>query len=128
MFFIGVFGIQNKQEEIKYLNDVPCRNCDKGSVGKLIKTFNFFHFFFIPIFKWNAKYYVICSGCSSLYEIPQEKGKGIERGENIDISYWDLRPVETGHTHSASNICGHCGKAVEADYEYCPYCGTKIRG
>lgn len=128
MFFVGVFGIENKQKEIKYLNNIPCRKCDKGSGGKLIKTFSFFHFFFIPLFKWNEKYFVICNDCSLLYEIPKEKGKEIEKGENSDISYWDLRPVETGYNYSATNICGHCGKVVEADFEYCPYCGTKIRG
>ena len=129
MFFIGIFGVENKQKEIKILNDIQCRNCDKGSGGKLIKTFSFFHFFFIPLFRWNEKYYIICNGCNSAYEIPKDKGKRIEKGENIDVSYWDLKPVETVHgNYFGGNRCRHCGKVVEAGFEYCPYCGEKLRG
>lgn len=129
MFFIGIFGIQNKQKEIKFLNNIQCRNCNKDSGGNLIKTYNFFHFFFIPLFKWNEKYYIICSGCGFVYEIPKDKGKGIERGEDIEITYWDLKPDEYGiyGYHPANQRCGNCGKELKPGYEYCPYCGTKIK-
>ncbi len=129
MFFVGIFGVENKQKEIKFLKNIPCRNCDKGIGGKIIKTFNFFHFFFIPLFRWNEKYYIICSGCNSVYEIPKDKGKRIEKGEDIEITYWDLRAVETGYDNSnymAGSRCANCGKALEHDFEYCPYCGSKI--
>lgn len=130
MFFVGMFGVQNKQKEIKILNNISCENCDKGLGGKIIKTFHFFHFFFIPLFRWNEKYYIICSGCNSVYEIPQDKGKRIDKGENIEITYWDLRPINTGYdngNYSAENRCSHCGKVTEPNFKYCPYCGTKIK-
>ena len=85
MFFIGIFGVDNKEKEIKILNNIVCKNCNISNGGKLIKTFTYFHFFFIPIFKWNEKYYVICSGCNSIFSISNEKGKAIEKGENIEI-------------------------------------------
>lgn len=130
MFFIGIFGVENKQKEIKFINNVPCKNCDKGLGGKLIKTFDFFHFFFIPIFKWNEVYYVICNKCKSIYEIPLDKGKKIERGEDIEITYWDLKSIETEYNNSTYSIgkrCIHCGRTVENNFEYCPYCGEKIK-
>lgn len=128
MFFIGIFGVESKQKEIKTLNDISCKSCDKGIGGKIIKTFNFFHFFFIPLFRWNEKYYLICNGCNSVYEIPKDKGKRIEKGEGIEITYWDLKDVETRYNvnYAACNRCAHCGKALEHDFEYCPYCGAKI--
>ncbi|MCY6959836.1 zinc ribbon domain-containing protein [Clostridium brassicae] len=130
MFFIGIFGVDNKQKEIKVLNNVHCRNCDKGLGGKLIKTFNFFHFFFIPLFRWNEKYYVLCSSCNSIYEINKEKGKRIERGEDVEVTYWDLKPIETESNkedYLVETRCKHCGEVVEPKFEYCPYCGTKIK-
>lgn len=130
MFFIGVFGVQNKQKEVKYLNSIPCRNCNDGSRGKLIKTFNFFHFFFIPLFRWNEKYYVVCDDCNAVYEIPKDKGKRIENGEESEITYWDLQPVETRYhngSYTAGNKCNNCGRTVEADFEFCPYCGARLR-
>ena len=51
MFFIGVFGIDNKEKEIKILNNFCCKNCNESSETKLIKTYSFFHFFFLPLFK-----------------------------------------------------------------------------
>lgn len=132
MFFIGIFGIENKQKEIKFLNNVPCKNCDNTSGGDLIKKFNLFHFFFIPLFKWNEIYYVICSNCNSVYEIPKDKGKGIEKGKDIEITYWDLKTTENSYyydnyNYSAVNRCIHCGKVVDADFLYCPYCGEKMK-
>jgi len=130
MFFIGIFGIESKDKEIKHLNNISCSNCNEESDAKLIKTYNFFHFFFIPLFKWNERYYVICNRCSTIFEIPRDKGKRIENGEDMEITYWDLKKVETGYYnygYTAGNICSHCGRTVESHFEYCPYCGTRLR-
>lgn len=131
MFFIGIFGIESGQKEIKILNNVPCKACNVNTTGQLIKTFSLFHFFFIPIFKWNEMYYIKCSRCSTIYEIPKDKGKKIENGENIDITYWDLNEIDNGHSdnyyYSPKNICPSCGKRLEGDYKYCPYCGKHLK-
>ncbi len=130
MFFIGIFGIESKQKEIKILNSIPCKNCQEVQGGKLIKSFSFFHFFFIPLFRWNEKYYIICNGCNSVYEIPQDKGKKIEKGEDIEITYWDLKAAESQYDsgyYSSENRCKHCGKVIDSSFEYCPYCGEKIK-
>ena len=130
MFFIGVFGIENKDKEIKTLDNISCKNCNKTIVGKLIKNFDFFHFFFIPLFKWNEKYYLVCSECKSVYIIPRDKGKAIEKGENIEITYWDLQEINTDYIiiiTSETNTCSNCGKKVESNFQYCPHCGAKIK-
>ena len=130
MFFIGIFGIENGQKEIKNLSSIPCKRCNGNTDGKLIKTFYMFQFFFIPIFKWSEKYYIKCNSCNSIYEISKEKGKKIENGENIEITYWDLSEINIGYYnnyYSPITICPSCGKKVEGEYNYCPYCGTKIK-
>jgi len=129
MFFIGIFGIQNKDKEIKYLNNISCNSCNEESGAKLIKTYSFFHFFFIPLFKWNERYYVICSNCSTVFEIPKEKGKRIENGEDVEITYWDLKNTETRYYsdgYTVSNRCSYCGNMVEPHFQFCPYCGRKL--
>ncbi|GAA0115020.1 zinc-ribbon domain-containing protein [Clostridium senegalense] len=127
MFFIGVFGVEKKEKEIGNLNDISCRNCDMDLGGRVIKTFSFFHFFFIPIFKWNEKYYVVCNGCDFIYQVPIEKGKGFEKDKDVKFNYWDLKPVEErNEICSHGNICSNCGKVVENNFKYCPYCGEKI--
>lgn len=128
MFFIGIFGIDAKEKEIKIIDSLSCKNCDISNKSRLIKTFTFFHFFFIPLFKWNESYYVICDGCNSIYSISREKGKAIESGEDIDITYWDLNEVNN-RTENYYSIkrCSKCHKELEISFEYCPYCGEKLK-
>lgn len=124
MFFIGIMGIENKIKDIKSINDISCKGCNKTVNGRLIKNYTFFHFFFIPLFKWNESYYLICNSCGRTYGITKEKGKAIEKGENIEINYWDLQEVNTNSY--GQRICSHCGRAVEGEFIYCPYCGKQI--
>ena len=128
MFFIGIFGIENKYKEIKVINNFTCKNCNRLTKGRVIKHFDFFHFFFIPIFKWNEKYYVECESCNNLFLISNEKGKMIEKGENIQLTYWDLHEVNNNYEsdYNVNNICNNCSKVVDSEYIYCPYCGHKI--
>lgn len=127
MFFIGVFGIDNKEKEIKILNNFCCKNCNESSEAKLIKTYSFFHFFFLQLFKWNEKYYVICNGCNSIFNIDKEKGKAIEIGEKSEISYWDLKEVNNSYENYYIRKCPKCNRELENDFEYCPYCGEKLK-
>jgi hypothetical protein len=131
MFFIGIFGIENKNKEVKDLNNLTCKKCNSTIQGKLIKNFDFFHFFFIPIFKWNEKYYVLCNSCKCLYSIPKEKGKAIEKGEEVNITYWDLQEVYSDNNINFNNrydmkICPNCGEQVKRHFKYCPYCGKEV--
>ena len=128
MFFIGIFGIDNKEKEIKIINNLCCKNCNISNEARLIKKFTFFHFFFIPLFKWNESYYVICNGCNSVFNISKEKGKSVENGEDIEITYWDLKEVNNNYgSHYTVRRCPRCSREVENTFEYCPYCGEKIK-
>ncbi|MFU7514338.1 zinc-ribbon domain-containing protein [Clostridium sp. HCS.1] len=129
MFFIGIFGIENKAKEIKIINNFTCKSCNRLTIGRVIKHYEFFHFFFIPIFKWNEKYYVECESCKKIFSISKEKGKLIEKGENIELTYWDLNEINNtyGYDYNINNVCNNCGKVVDSDYKYCPYCGYKIK-
>jgi hypothetical protein len=129
MFFIGVFGIESKEKEIKILNNLNCKNCNLSVAGRLIKSFSFFHFFFIPLFKWNENYYVICNNCNTVYSVSKEKGKAIERGEDLNITYWDMQEVHNEYyndNYYGAKKCSNCGNVVESSFKYCPHCGAKI--
>lgn len=129
MFFIGIFGIENKDKEIKIIDNITCKRCNKIIRGKLMKNYDFFHFFFIPLFKWNENYYIVCNECNSVYTISKEKGKSIENEDNIEISYWDLQEVNNEYNNNGYygiNRCQNCGEEVESRFKYCPHCGSKI--
>lgn len=125
MFFIGIFGIESKEKEIKAIDKLSCKSCNRITRGKLIKSYSFFHFFFLPIFKWNEEYFVICEECNTLFSISKDKGKALERGEDGEITYWDLKEVNQYHEYNIG--CSNCGKIVSSNYKYCPYCGNKMK-
>ena len=128
MFFIGIFGIEDKENEIKMLNGINCRGCNRVTTARLIKRYTCFHFFFIPIFKWNEEYYVICNSCNDIFAIPKEKGKAIERGEYTEINYWDLKEQGNyGGNYYTIKRCPRCNRELENNFEFCPYCGEKLR-
>lgn len=129
MFFIGVFGIENKEKEIKIINNFTCKSCNRLTIGRIIKHYEFFHFFFIPIFKWNEKYYVECGSCKKIFSISKEKGKSIEKGEDIELTYWDLNEINNdyGYDYNINNVCKNCGKVIDSEYRYCPYYGHEIK-
>lgn len=123
MFFIGIFGIENKDKKVKELTSLSCKKCNRTTTGELIKNYNYFHLFFFPIIKWGETYYVTCNQCGSLFLISKEKGESIENGENIEVTYWDL---QENHENNHYRVCGNCGNRIEANYKYCPHCGEKI--
>ena len=124
MFFI--FGISNKEKELDFTQTTICSSC--GSYGRyqVFLTYTFFSLFFIPIFKWNKKYYVRTSCCNSLYSINNDLGRAIERGEKTNIHESDLHPINVNYHYNKERYCLNCNHKLESEYEYCPKCGTKI--
>lgn len=122
MFFIGIFGVDNKVEEIKNTLNINCNHCDKQSLS-LLKTYNRFHFFFIPLFKWKIKYYIKCNSCDSVYEISNEKGEKIEK-EGYDLNYWDMKNAHEVYV-SQEIVCSQCNNVIDKKFKYCPNCGTR---
>lgn len=118
--FIGIFGIESKEKQIRILNNIECKFCQCLHGLALIKRYTFFHFFFIPLFRWNEQYFLVCKDCNAVYEISKEKGMRLEKGEENVVTYWDLNAITHG------NKCGNCGRNIESGFEYCPYCGRKI--
>lgn len=132
MFFI--FGIQSGQKELNYKELVICEQC--GSYGRyqVFMTYLCLSLFFIPVLKWGRRYYVRMSCCSALYELNDETGRRIARGETAEIKASDLKLVQEGNRtnprwdrgETISKQCKNCGYATREDFEYCPKCGQRF--
>lgn len=124
MFFI--FGIENKEKVIKTIRNIICKGCGQMSSYELLFTYNFLHLFFIPIFKWNKKYYLRARCCNSIFEISKVTFDKIndQQGEEININDYELK--EKYNPNNGTVICSSCGRRVDSSFEYCPYCGGKL--
>ena len=113
---------------------VICDICGRYGRYQGIMTYMYFSFFFIPLFKWNKRFYVQMSCCSAIYELEPEIGKAILRGEEPAITSADLHLVQEGKytrtwqegSGNPHKKCMRCGFETDEDYNYCPKCGGRI--
>lgn len=123
MFFIGIFGVHQTEKQLGTYNNVICPSCGGFTRFQIFKSYTYFHIFFIPVFKWNIKYFIKPACCGSLYELDPIVGKQYEKGQNPEIKDEHLRPISR---YSPYKYCPGCGVRLESNYSYCPYCGDRL--
>lgn len=128
MIFIG--GISSAVKQLEYLKTVICSVCGSYERYQVYMTYTYFSFFFIPLFKWNRKFYVKMTCCGSVYELNREVGVKLLRGEGTDIEESDLTLIQTGtgnpFEERLEERCPGCGCRVSEEFSYCPHCGRKL--
>jgi RNA polymerase subunit RPABC4/transcription elongation factor Spt4 len=122
MFFIGIFGVQSKSERIHTETAVICPVCEAYGRYEIIKSYYYFHFFFIPLWRWNKRYYIQTQCCSRICEIEKTLGEKIEAGDSVEIK---KEQILCGGSPS-TRICPSCSAQAEPYYQYCPHCGTRL--
>lgn len=121
MFFI--MGSGQKQKQLAFDQTVICKCCGKYGHIQVFMVYSYLSFFFLPLFKWNRRYYVKMSCCGSTCEINSELGKEIERGH---IRSLNMDSLSFQSQHTAGKQCRNCGFYTEEDFDYCPKCGVKF--
>ncbi len=94
MIFIG--GISQGEKQLNYTQTVICDICGRYGRYQVFMTYMYFSFFFIPLFKWNKRFYVKMSCCGSVYELDPEIGREILAGRQAEITRKDLTLRQTG--------------------------------
>lgn len=123
MFFFAVLGIQDKEEHLGTVNNAVCPGCGRLTRLDVYKAYRYLHIFFIPTFRWGARYFVKASCCGSLYELEGDVGRAFEHDPRTEIKSEHLRPV---HGYSPYKYCRSCNAAVPPEYSFCPYCGGRL--
>ena len=123
MFFI--FGVAPKPDKLDFNQPVICRQCGRYGSYEAFIEYMYFSLFFIPIFKWNKKYYVRTSCCGSLYTIDAELGSRIAKGDSVTLTEQDLHLAYSGR-HQHLKRCANCGYETHEDFQYCPKCANPL--
>lgn len=119
MFIFGIFGIQDRIKQIKEFSNIICV-CGRYTRMQLAERYTYFHIFFIPVIKWNRKYFVEARCCGRVFEVPEDYKDEIMKADVPDLSR--LKEMEAPYI-----ICPECAHKVDSNYMYCPYCGRKIK-
>ena len=120
--FIGIFGIDSKKKTVMELASVICPN--HGMTRAVLSmSFTFFHFFFIPLFRWNRQY-LLELRCGCVYALTKEQAQDIQAGGAVDFR--GLNRVFSGGK-AAYKHCRSCNKNFDTSYRYCPFCGSELK-
>ncbi|HIX51853.1 MAG TPA: zinc-ribbon domain-containing protein [Candidatus Lachnoclostridium stercoripullorum] len=115
MIFIG--GIGQGQRELDYRRAaLLCAICGGYGRYQVFMTYTYFSFFFIPLFKWNRRYYVKTTCCGSVYELDPEVGRAIARGEDAEIRQEHLRLLQRGG-RSYGETAGNWGTGAPGGWQ-----------
>lgn len=139
MIFIG--GVSQGTKILPYAGTLLCKYCGTSSACQMVMTYYYFSFFFIPLFKWNKRFFVKMACCDTVYELSPEIGKAIARGEQAEIPNEALCIVQEGRrmpphygTQTDAEIdlskplrCPICKYEAPGDSNYCPKCGQRLR-
>jgi hypothetical protein len=128
MFFIGIFGIEEKKKELKTFPQVVCPLCGHFTQAVLFERFTYLHIFFIPTFRWNRHYYIRLRCCGTIYEADAETAQQLKTSDDIDFTR--LKLVSGGFSgfsgfEGRDAVCPGCGRSYDGSFSYCPHCGTK---
>lgn len=121
MLFIGIFGIQTKNQKIKTEQGMICPVCGAYDRFDIVKTFNYFHIFFVPVWKWNKRFFIQTRCCQQICILDQEIGTRIEAGESIRVSEEHVQC-----NRPRGRVCPNCQERLDSSYNYCPHCGTGL--
>lgn len=123
MFFIA--GVSNKEVKLDFNQTIICSKCAKYGRYEVLMEYMYLSLFFIPVFKWNKKFYVVSTCCGSTYLLHKEAGERIYKGENVTLSEDDLQIINQGKFYH-SKRCANCGYETVEDFQYCPKCGSHM--
>ncbi len=115
-----MIGVNDRQEVLDFRQLVFCENCGRESTVEVYKIYRVLTLFFLPVFRWNVRYYARMSCCGSVIELSGEQGKQIEEGYPVYID-------PESFPHRLIGRCPNCGYEVDPDDLYCAHCGTRLR-
>lgn len=122
MFFI--VGVSSTKDKLDFNQKMICPGCGRYGRYEAFVEYTYFSLFFIPILKWNKKYYVRSSCCGSIYSISNNTGDKISRDENVNLTERDLKLIQRGRT---TKRCDNCNFEINDDFQYCPKCGAALK-
>ena len=122
MFFFGIFGTGEDKKEIKVFTNVICPKCGVYTRARLVMYYRYFHFFFIPLFKFSRKYFATCPGCASVFSVPDWCGKRAAELGTFSVSPDQLTLIR----RVSPERCPNCGAHTDSGDSFCRNCGHKL--
>lgn len=115
-----LFGIGEGQDDLDLGQKITCPVCGKKAKLEGFRTYRALRLFFVPVLRWDLRYYVRTTCCGTVRKIGKRQGEEIYWGERdrLDVAALGLKP------RIGLRVCRHCGFDTTApSYRFCPLCG-----
>ncbi|MDO5037934.1 MAG: zinc-ribbon domain-containing protein [Tissierellia bacterium] len=86
---------------------------------------NTLRLFFIPLGRFNKRFFVRMTCCGEIYGLKEEVGLALLRGKKSSIRPQDLVDINN-YAGSGLKKCPSCGILVESADFYCKNCGQRL--
>jgi len=121
MFFF--FSIFSDEKRLDFYHRGLCPICSNTDEFYIVMTYSCFSLFFIPIFKFNKRYFLKSANCASVCEISKEyANRLIEKEDTLDPF-----KIPFFTNYRKEKYCENCGFKTSEDYVYCPKCSTRLK-
>ncbi len=117
-----IFGINSKRKKLDFSQSVQCPCCGRFGTLSVWTVYSCFSLFFIPLVRWNVRYYAQLSCCGATCELARELGRAVARGQPAALDPATLA-FEGGF---AAHRCPNCGFTTAEDFQFCPKCGGPL--
>ncbi|MBQ2309360.1 MAG: zinc ribbon domain-containing protein [Erysipelotrichales bacterium] len=117
-----IMTVTEKSEQLDFHQVTECENCGRVGAVEVFMIYRCFCLFFLPVWKFDRRYYAKMNCCGAAREIPRETGEAIRRGEEVFLDPAMFRSLPVSHYKE----CPVCGYRTEEDFDYCPKCGNPL--
>ena len=122
-----IMGITEGRKDFDFNQVMNCAVCHKYGSYRVFMLYTVLSLFFIPVFKWNKRYFVTTGCCGTMYQLDAAVGRSIEKGLDVEITPEDLSIVSSMRNSSFGyRRCASCGYETAEDFAFCPKCGKPL--
>ena len=82
MFLFGlIVGVADREKVLAQGIERGCLECLRTTPHVLVEERRQLSIFFLPVWRWNRRFYLVCGGCGHPEPVPPEEVEAIRRGE-----------------------------------------------
>ncbi|WP_101696417.1 zinc ribbon domain-containing protein [Clostridium minihomine] len=115
-----IMGVTPGEKKLNFEQKITCPCCGRYGSLEATMTYQSLHVFFLPLLKWEKRYFIKTTCCQSVSEINPDLGTQIAKGyvTELNPSY-----LQFFHGQPMGKRCAYCGYSTEQNFSYCPKCG-----
>ena len=122
MFFIGIFGTNSKVVPCGQISVDNCPVCGRFSQMHVCRRYDYFHIFFLPLFRYNIHYIATCPHCASAFALDKEVGDQLQKEGCQSCSGRSLHLLRS----NLPRHCPACGAQQPSGSHFCNQCGAPL--